>query len=87
MGAPLHEEASTLQTPWLGLFGDLDAMIPSEGVEALRSAVETAPVPTGVVRYPDADHGFHCDARDSFHEASARDGWARALDWFATHLR
>jgi carboxymethylenebutenolidase len=43
-------------------------------------------VPTEIVRYPDADHGFHCDARDSYHEASATDAWTRALQWFDTHL-
>ena len=86
MGAPLHEEAGSLGTPWLGLFGDLDGMIPTEGVEDLRGAVAAAPVPTEVVRYPDAGHGFHCDARDSYHADSAADGWRRTLDWFSSHL-
>jgi carboxymethylenebutenolidase len=39
-----------------------------------------------VVRYADAEHGFHCDARDAYHEDSAKDAWQRTLDWFATHL-
>ena len=82
----LMEEAGTIKTPWLGLFGDLDAMIPIEGVEQLRTELEAAPVATDVVRYADAGHGFHCDARDSYHEASAKDGWQRALDWFGTHI-
>jgi carboxymethylenebutenolidase len=84
--AALMEEARTVKTPWLGLFGDLDAMIPVEGVEKLRTELEAAPVATDVVRYADAGHGFHCDARDSYHEESARDGWQRALEWFDTHL-
>jgi carboxymethylenebutenolidase len=42
---PLIELAPTLQTPWLGLFGDLDGGIPV--------AVPRAEV----VRYPEADHG------------------------------
>jgi len=82
----LMEEAGTIQTPWLGLFGDLDAMIPIEGVEQLRTELQAAPVATDVVRYADAGHGFHCDARDSYHEESAKDGWQRALGWFGTHL-
>ena len=32
----LIDEVATLQTPWLGLFGDLDAGIPVEQVERLR---------------------------------------------------
>jgi carboxymethylenebutenolidase len=86
MAGPLASEAGSLQTPWLGLFGDEDAMIPVDGVEDLRSQMQESPVTTDVVRYPDAGHGFHCDARESYHEESAKDGWNRALDWFSTHL-
>ena len=43
-------------------------------------------VDTEVVRYPGAAHGFHCDARADYHEASAKDAWARTLAWFDTHL-
>ena len=86
MAGPLDAEAAGLQTPWLGLFGDEDAMIPVEGVEDLRAALGNASVPTEICRYEGAGHGFHCDARDSYHEAAAVDGWRRALDWFATHL-
>ena len=84
--AALIDEVPTLRTPWLGLFGDQDASIPVEDVERLRDALGAAPVPTEVVRYPDAGHGFHCDARADYHEASAKDGWARALAWFDAHL-
>lgn len=83
---PLVDLAPSLQTPWLGLFGDQDQGIPVEQVEALRAASSVAPVPTEVVRYADAGHGFHCDGRDSYHEPSAVDAWRRTLDWFATHL-
>jgi carboxymethylenebutenolidase len=83
---PLIGESSSLQTPWLGLFGDLDKGISVESVEDLRSALGDAPVPAGVVRYPEAEHGFHCDARESYHADAAADGWRRTLDWFDTHL-
>jgi carboxymethylenebutenolidase len=82
----LMEEAGTMQTPWLGLFGDQDGMIPVEGVEKLRVALQDAPVDTEIVRYSDAGHGFHCDNRESYHEASAKDGWQRALAWYDAHL-
>ena len=79
-------EAGALQTPWLGLFGDADGGIPVEDVEALRGALSAAPVPTDVVRYPGAEHGFHCDMRASYHPEAAADGWARTLAWFGTHI-
>ena len=82
----LVEIASDLQAPWLGLFGDLDQSIPVEDVESLRAATTNARVPTNIIRYPEAGHGFHCDARDSYHQPSATDAWQRTLDWFMRHL-
>jgi carboxymethylenebutenolidase len=84
---PQVERAPELQTPWLGLFGDLDKGIPPEQVEALRSAAAIASVPTEVVRYADADHGFNCNDRPAvYNPDAAADGWARMLQWFDTHL-
>jgi carboxymethylenebutenolidase len=82
----LIDRAPQLQTPWLGLFGDLDASIPVDDVEQTRKALIDAPVDTEVVRYADAEHGFHCDARASYNAAAAADAWQRTLDWFASHL-
>jgi carboxymethylenebutenolidase len=83
----LVELAPTLQTPWLGLYGDLDLGIPVEQVESLRESLKSATVATETVRYPEAGHGFHCDARDSYHEASAFDAWRRTLSWLEEHLK
>jgi carboxymethylenebutenolidase len=83
---PLVELAPQLRTPWVGLFGDRDKGIPVEQVEALRQATSKAPVPTEVVRYAEAGHGFHCDARPSYHEPSAQAGWRHTLHWFAGHM-
>lgn len=82
----LVDRVGELRTPWLGLFGDLDGSIPVDDVERLREALGAAPAPTEVVRYADADHGFHCDARASYHQPSAADAWARTLAWFDQHL-
>jgi carboxymethylenebutenolidase len=83
---PLVDEASDLLTPWLGLFGDRDQSIPVEDVERLRAALPAASVPTEIVRYPEAGHGFHCDQRDSYDETAAKDAWNRTLAWFDAHL-
>ncbi|HEY6623138.1 MAG TPA: dienelactone hydrolase family protein [Acidimicrobiales bacterium] len=83
----LTDMAPTLQTPWLGLYGDLDKGIPVEDVEQLRLAIEAAPVATEIVRYADADHGFNCDDRPSVFSASAAtDAWRRTLAWFDSHI-
>lgn len=83
---PLLDLAAELTCPWLGLYGDLDQSIPADQVEALRAATRAASVTTEIVRYPDAQHGFHCDARPSYDEAAALDAHARALAFFAEHL-
>lgn len=75
-----------LRTPWLGLFGDRDTSIPVEEVEELRSALAGADVATEVVRYADAEHGFHCDARPSYDADASADAWARTLTWLGEHL-
>lgn len=80
-------EAAALQTPWLGLFGDEDASIPVEGVEELRTALTAASLPTNVIRYPGAGHGFHCDVRADYHEDAAQDAWSQTLAWFGLHLQ
>jgi carboxymethylenebutenolidase len=84
---PLIELAADLQSPWLGLYGDLDQSIPVDQVEALRVATKSTSVATEIVRYSDGKHGFHCDARpDAFNEVAAADAYARALSFFAEHL-
>jgi carboxymethylenebutenolidase len=82
----LIEGAATMDTPWLGLFGDRDEGIPVADVEQLRKALTDAPVPAEIVRYADAEHGFHCDARDSYNATAATDAWGRTIEWFGHHL-
>ena len=73
-----------LQSPWLGQFGDNDPSIPVDDVEKLRAAVSATAVETEIVRYPDAGHGFHCDARpEAYHEESAKAAWQRAEAWLS----
>jgi carboxymethylenebutenolidase len=82
----LVDLAAELKTPWLGLYGDEDPSIPVEQVESLRDAAGRATVTAEIVRYPEADHGFHCDARGSYHETSAKDAWNRTLQWLDGNL-
>lgn len=83
----LVQRSHVLQTPWLGLFGDRDDSVPVEDVETLRHALTEAPVDTEIVRYADAEHGFHCDERPSFDAEASADAWRRTLDWFSRHLQ
>lgn len=82
----LVDRSGELSTPWLGLFGDQDASIPVEEVEELRSALSGVDVATDVVRYAQAEHGFHCDARPSYDAEASADAWTRTLAWLGAHL-
>jgi carboxymethylenebutenolidase len=83
----LVNETAKFRTPWLGLFGEEDQSIPVDDVEQLREALQASSVDTNIIRYEEAGHGFHCDVRDDYHEAAAKDAWIRTLDWFERHLR
>ena len=85
---PLVGEAATLQTPWLGFFGDEDASIPVDDVEQLRAALKDAPVDTEVVRYNDCGHGFNRDVSpEDYRPGPAADAWRRMLAWYDQHLQ
>jgi carboxymethylenebutenolidase len=65
-------------------FGDQDASIPMTDVEIIKSKRGGD---SEIYVYPGAQHGFHCDERGSFHEASAKSAWQRAMDFLKKHLK
>jgi len=84
---PLVELAPSIRCAWLGCYGDLDKGIPPEDVETLRAAAARAPVPTEIVRYPAADHGFNCEDRPAvYNPEAATDAWRRMLIFFSSNL-
>ncbi|OHV50362.1 dienelactone hydrolase family protein [Pseudofrankia sp. BMG5.36] len=84
--APLVELAPALRGPWLGLYGEEDALITLAEINALREAAAKAPVPTELVSYPGAGHAFHSDDRASVHRPeAAADAWSRALAFLDEH--
>ena len=80
--------APELACPYLGLFGEEDALIPNEDVVTLRSILEREGKRFEIVTYPGAGHAFFNDARpDVYRPAAAADAWPRALAFFRKHLR
>jgi carboxymethylenebutenolidase len=67
--------------PVLLHFGETDASIPKEQYEAVIKAHPGVPVHT----YP-AGHGFSCDERGSYHDASATLARQRTMDFFRQHV-
>jgi carboxymethylenebutenolidase len=79
--------AKDLQTPYLGLFGDHDTIIPVREVEEIRAALARAEIPYDVVRYPYAGHGFHDDDLPELYvREAAQDAERRTFDWLGRHM-
>lgn len=77
--------AKDLKAPVLGLYGGQDQGIPLDTVEMMRDAIRAAGKDSEIIVYPEAQHGFLADYRPSYHEANAREGWQKMLDFFRRH--
>lgn len=84
---PVLGEAEKMRVPVLCLFGDRDASIPMDEVEAIRERLGRQPREHEVVVYPGAGHGFACDERGSYDRDAAQDAWARTRAWLELRLK
>jgi carboxymethylenebutenolidase len=79
--------ARDFKTPWLGLYGDLDEHIAVEDVNRLKETVAGSDVPTEIVIYSGAGHGFSCiDRPQHFNSDVADQAWQRMLEWFDQYI-
>ena len=79
--------APQLGCPYLGLFGEEDAIIPLADVEALRAILSAAGKEFEIRTYAGAGHAFFNDTRaDAYRPAAAADAWPRAVAFFRRHL-
>ncbi len=83
--API-EYVDGLRAPVLAFFGGKDAFIPIADVDKFRDALQRAGKQAEIVLYADADHGFMCNERPSYHPAHAREAWSKAVAFLKTHL-
>jgi carboxymethylenebutenolidase len=83
------EVVADLKAPVLGLYGGKDQSIPVETVQAqaqaLAASSNAAAKASSIHVYPEAGHAFFADYRPSFHQASAEDGFKRALEFLKAH--
>jgi carboxymethylenebutenolidase len=87
---------ATLGCPYLGLFGERDALIPADQLATLRARLEKAAesarpgkraLDARVITYPEAGHAFFNDARPEMYvESAAHDGWSNAVAFLRSHL-
>src|SRR5216684_774434 len=83
--API-EYVAGLKAPVLAFFGGKDTFIPKTEVDKFKEELEKAGKQAEVVLYPDADLGFMCDERPSFHPIHSKEAFTRTIDFFKRHL-
>lgn len=78
---------SQIKIPVMGNFGGKDENPSPADMATIEAKLKEAGVTYDFKSYPDAGHGFNCDERGSYHEASAADAWARTVSFFQQHVQ
>jgi len=74
-----------LHAPMLFFWGGLDKHIPQEQIRAVLDEFKKANKAYVNVEFSDADHGFFCDARPSYHAAAADLAWSLSKTYLHIH--
>lgn len=81
------DAAADLACPYLGIFGEEDALIPMSDVSELRARLDTAGKTYAIQTYPGCGHAFLNHTRpDAYRPQAAADAFERAAEFFARHL-
>jgi carboxymethylenebutenolidase len=88
-GGRTHEHvdrAAAQHGPVLFFWGGQDRSITSEHRRLVVDAMHAAGKPFVHVLHDQADHGFFCEERVSYHPSAARSAWRMVADFLAEHL-
>ena len=70
----------------LFFWGGLDKHIPQEQIRALTDELKRVGKTYVNVEISDADHGFFCDARESYNPTAAALAWTLSLKFLDIHV-
>jgi carboxymethylenebutenolidase len=82
--SPFVEKLADVKCPLLMFFGEQDASIPEADRFEIRKVLDENHVPHEMIVYGEADHGFFCNERKTYHAASAKNAWEKSLLWIRT---
>ena len=85
-GPTPFDRTPNIQCPIMGNYGDQDQNPTADQVRQVEAELQKYNKAYDFKIYPGAGHGFMCDDRPSYHEASVKDAWTRTLGWFQKHL-
>jgi carboxymethylenebutenolidase len=81
------DAAASLTCPYLGIFGEDDALIPMSDVADLHAKLEAAGKSFRIHRYAGCGHAFLNHTRpDAYRPEAAADAFERAVKFFEAHL-
>lgn len=86
-GVPTVSLSTNIRGEILCLFGGKDAGIPKSQRDTIEKALSEAKIKHEIVVYPDAEHGFFCDQRATFHEPSRDAAWEKVKGFFSRVLQ
>lgn len=72
-----------LQAPMMFLWAGKDHMIPAEAVQSVEVELRAAGKSFVSTEFSDADHGFFCDKRGTYHAPTAAVAWPMTLAYLA----
>jgi carboxymethylenebutenolidase len=82
-----YADAANLQAPSLFVFGGKDHLIPPAQVERVRDTLTELGKDHEILVYPEAGHGFFCDARPANYDPdAAADAWTKTIDFLYQYL-
>ncbi len=81
------DELRAISSPVLGIFGEEDASIPVESVQAFDLALDEAGVVHDVYVYPGVGHAFANPSGAAYAPDETADAWAKTLAFLAEHLK
>jgi len=74
--------AKDLKVPVVGFYGGKDTGISQESVEKMRAELAKGASKSEINVYPEAEHGFFADYRQSYNKAASEEAWPKLLAWF-----
>ncbi len=86
-GPGLLDRTPDLHGAMLFFWGLRDPHIGIEPPRAVADALRQAGKPFTTVEFSEADHGFFCDARPSYHPAAAAQAWVLTSEFLRLSLR
>jgi carboxymethylenebutenolidase len=85
---PINVLLEQVQCPVLGVFGELDNLVPRENVLRMRNVLESANKSFDIRIYPDAPHGFLNDTMPGRYRAEQTDAaWNQLLSFLDLALK